>query len=494
MEHKYGLTWEIKTDTALTNLQNNTVNLKENTELQINDNVLMHHLVNGDNLYGLQALLDVKQSFDVIYIDPPYNTGSKDFIYNDTYVDIKDDYRHSEWLSFMSSRLTIAQTLLNDTGTILVSIDDNEQANLKLLMDQIFGAKNYIATLIWQGGRKNDSKFVSVSHDYILIYAKNKENLSKTKWRATKPEAEIIIKTSKSIYMTELAKHSKINSEIKKYFDTQYEVWLDNTKNLPLEWWHQNLFEVAAESTRLIKQWFKTQPNNSEIHNSKHFNNIDEKGKIFYPENISWPGGGGPQYVIYHPVTHQPVPIPGRGWIYNERKMLEEIEKGNIYFRSDHTQGINRKSYLEHVNKTVLDSVFYKDRRSSNLLLQNILGKNKFDFPKDVEVIKTWIKYVSNGKKDIKVLDFFAGSGTTGQAVIELNAEDEGSRVCFLITDEGKITNDEIKSVTINIAKEVTYERLKRVITGKNWADNKTHPSFNQGLKYYEIFLIPKVK
>lgn len=133
-----------------------------------------HIIIEGDNLEALTALAYTHEGkIDVIYIDPPYNTGNKDFIYNDSYVDSEDSYRHSKWLSFMSKRLRIAKRLLSGRGVIFISIDDNEQANLKLLCDEIFGLKNFVCNFIWRGGKRNMSKWVSTSHEYMLLYANN---------------------------------------------------------------------------------------------------------------------------------------------------------------------------------------------------------------------------------------------------------------------------------------------------------------------------------
>jgi adenine-specific DNA-methyltransferase len=132
-------------------------------------------LIEGDNYHALSVLnYTHNKSIDVIYIDPPYNTGNKDFKYNDKFVEAEDTYRHSKWLAFMSKRLKLAKNLLKNTGVIFISIDDNEQANLKLLCDEIFGETNFIAQLIWEQGKKHIGTFVGINHEYMLIYAKNK--------------------------------------------------------------------------------------------------------------------------------------------------------------------------------------------------------------------------------------------------------------------------------------------------------------------------------
>ena len=175
----YGLVWEDKPEDVEERLRDELpilTEVPERTIISEDKDAPNHILIEGDNLEALATLAYTHEGkIDVIYIDPPYNTGNKDFIYNDSYVDKEDSYRHSKWLSFMSRRLKIAKKLLSDRGVIFISIDDNEQAQLKLLCDEVFGGNNFVAQFIWkkkQGGG-NDSNFVVTEHEYILCYVSN---------------------------------------------------------------------------------------------------------------------------------------------------------------------------------------------------------------------------------------------------------------------------------------------------------------------------------
>lgn len=175
----YGLVWEDKPEDIEERLRDELPILTEVPERAIiseDKDAPNHILIEGDNLEALATLAYTHEGkIDVIYIDPPYNTGNKDFIYNDSYVDKEDSYRHSKWLSFMSRRLKIAKKLLSDRGVIFISIDDNEQAQLKLLCDELLGQENFVSSILWQKihSIKNDAKYLSVNHDFILMYAKN---------------------------------------------------------------------------------------------------------------------------------------------------------------------------------------------------------------------------------------------------------------------------------------------------------------------------------
>ena len=176
---KYGLVWEDKPEDVEERLRDELPVLREVKDKYIPsdaDDSPNHIIIEGDNLEALTALSYThERKIDVIYIDPPYNTGNKDFIYNDSYVDAEDSYRHSKWLSFMNKRLKIAKRLLSEKGVIFVSIDDNEQANLKLLCDEVFGATNFIANIIWEkaDSPRMDAKIISSRHDFIVVYAKD---------------------------------------------------------------------------------------------------------------------------------------------------------------------------------------------------------------------------------------------------------------------------------------------------------------------------------
>jgi adenine-specific DNA-methyltransferase len=392
-----------------------------------------HVLIEGDNLHALHVLQATHRgAVDAIYIDPPYNLGG-DFRYNDRIVDKDSEYRHSAWLSFMDKRLRLAQPLLKDTGVIIAAIDDTEFAHLKLLMDQIFGPQNFIANIVWNGSRTNNPRFISVGHDYMIIFAKSKSALIKndTKWRETKFGVNKILEAGRRA------------------------------------WEESNHDEVKA--TALMKAWWRTLPKDSPLreHALYKYDRVDGRngrpGAVYRPDNIS-PPGGGLRYTVIHPVTGEPAPTPNRGWRYTEAKMQEEIDAGRILFGVDHTMGVRKKTYLDTVQDHVVKSVFDVYRLGGNRTLSSIIGYKKFDFPKHTPTIARWINLVTSQNPNALVLDFFAGSGTTLHAVAELNAQDGGNRRCILVTNN---END--------ICRDVTQPRIKAVLTG-DWASGKHEP------------------
>ena len=417
---KYGLVWEDKLEDVEETLRENLPVLKElSDKAVINDEKYPNHiLIEGDNLPALTALSFTHEGkIDVIYIDPPYNTGSKDFKYNDRFVDREDSFRHSKWLSFMHKRLKIAKRLLKSNGVIFVSIDDNEQAQLKLLMDEEFGERNFISNIIWSAGKKNDSKYISNSHEYVIAYFKNIDEIKAKKitWRERKDGIDRIYKMATLF--------------VKK---------------------HSNDYRAA---TNELKKWFKDLKDNDPAKEHSHYSVIDEKG-IFFPDNISWPGGGGPKYEVLHPLTKKPVAIPSRGWVYSTPERMQEIiDEGKVYFGDDENSVPTLKSYLKDREYQVPYSVIYKDGRAATKRLRDIFGYDPFDNPKDETVIAKLIRIA--GSKNSIILDFFAGSGTTLHSTLQLNSEDGGSRQCILVTNNEN-----------NICEEVTYERNKRLIVG----------------------------
>lgn len=394
-----------------------------------------HLLIEGDNYHALSVLnFTHPKSINVIYIDPPYNRGDKDFKYNDRYVDIEDAYRHSKWLSFLEKRLRLARNLLRDTGVILISIDDNEVAQLKLLCDEIFGPDNFISTLVWEGALKNDSKFVSASHDYVLCYAKSKNEMNKLKvtWRG------------KKIGIDEI--YQKVETFKKKF---------------------RNDYETISEK---LKEWYSSLDKNHPSWWHRHYNCVDENGVYFAGDISAESGRSRPLYEVLHPKTGKPCKAPVRGWP-TKGTLDQWIKEGRIHWGDDHTVVPKVKRYLKDTENMVIPSVFYKDRRAARKSLKKILGEDLFDNPKDVDILKILIEATSNN--DGIILDFFAGSGATGHAVLELNKE--GSNRQFILC-----TNNEN-----NICEDVCYPRVKKVITGYKVSKGKKVAGLGGSLRYY---------
>lgn len=462
-QKKFGLVWEDKPDAQVLRVRDEAPMLCEDTSKAVvtDQNTANHILINGDNFHALTALRATHTGkVDVIYIDPPYNTGNKDFIYNDSYLDKEDGYRHSKWLSFMEKRLSLAKELLTETGVVFVSIDDNEQARLRLLMDEIFGPDNFISNVVWQGGRKNNARYVSNGQDYILMYFKNEKVVAQNSllWREQK-------------------------------------FGIANLRVKAAEIWEKANHDKQVSRTEL-KKWFKSLSSDDKTRDLSRYSFFNADGSLARDDNITSPTGKGGRYQVLHPITGLAVPIPDRGWIWSEEKMKMMIDSDEVIFGKDHHSPISAKRHLDKTEGNVLTSVFERQRTHSKRVLEGIMGANIFDFPKDHEILAKWINVATQGRQRAVILDFFAGSGTTAHAVAELNKEDGGSRQCILVTDGGKteITGESSKNSkegAVNIAEEVTYERVRRVLTGKDWADGKEHEPLGGNLRYFKVEMEP---
>lgn len=444
---KYGLVWEEHEEEVDVKMR---THIPVFTEVEAKEIVgdpeseQYNFLLEGDNLHSLKLLEKThKGKIDVIYIDPPYNTGGKDFIYDDTYVNSEDLFRHSKWISFMDERLRYASKLLKREGVIFISIDDNELYQLKILCDEVFGAENFIANLIWAAGRKNDSKYVSISHEYILCYAKSLSLLKENKvvWKERKQGIEDIYREAEYL---------------KKTYGSDYE-------------------KMSLE----LKVWYKNLPANHPARNHSHYNCIDETG-IYFPSDISWPGGGGPKYEVLHPVTGKPVKVPNRGWVYPTKERMEEMISQNlVHFGKDESSVPCKKTYLASNETSTPYSVFYKDGRAATKRLRSLMGEVAFQNPKDVDILSSIFEFSSNN--DSIILDFFAGSGSTAQAVMELNRKDGGNRQFILCTNNEN-----------NICENVTYQRVKTVITGIRPDNSQYSEGLPANLKYYKTDFVDK--
>ena len=438
-QKKYGLVWEDKPEEIETRLVDELPVLTEVPERAIvseSPDAPNHILIEGDNLEALTALAYTHEGkIDVIYIDPPYNTGNKDFVYNDSFVDREDGYRHSKWLSFMNKRLQIAKSLLSSGGVIFISIDDNEQAQLKLLCDSIFGERNFIAKFDWRKKTgANDAKDIAVITESVLLFALNKSEL------------------------------------------------------IEKELWNRD------EGSRDIKR-FKLQDEFVEERGMYYLDTLD-RGGLQYSDSLNYgitaPDGG----VIYPNGRNSFV---NDGWIWKwskdkidwglKNKFVEFVKskkstgskytiKYKVYEKVDN-EGNPRKKIGRAYTNLIIDPI----NQQGNTEISNIFdGLNPFSNPKPIGLVNYLLNTLSNNKSII--LDFFAGSGTTLHATMQLNAEDGGHRKCILVTNNEK-----------NICEEVTYERNKRVIQGYTTPKGEEVEGLHDNnLRYYRTNFLSRDK
>ncbi len=440
-------------------------------------------IIIGDNLDALKLLKSAySEKIKMIYIDPPYNTGNDDFIYPDNF---RRDYQkilrevglmeidengeeieseslkffkntqgsgtHSGWLSFMLPRLKLARDLLKEDGVIFISIDDNECANLKILCDEIFGEDNFVAEIVRNtNSSKNQSLFISVSHEYCLIYAKNISFLSKkhenNKWQVSKNNVKEYYSRVKTLQNKDLSS-DEITEELKEL--TKYPRFMDFTN-----------------------YWY-----------------FDEKG-LYRKDNL---GGvkNGNKFKIINPLTNQEDPIPPGGFRYSKEKLQELIKDNRIHFHTDGSLP-TLKRYLDENHTQRPKSIMSDDQRPDYALLQELFnGIMVFDNPKQMAFMQRIIE-IATEKSDI-ILDFFAGSGTTAHAVMELNAEDKGNREFILVQIDEEIKKDKsaydfcknvLKSAKPVIS-DITIERVKRA--AQKIIQSSKESGLNCGFKVYTL-------
>lgn len=403
-----------------------------------------HAVINGENFHALEMLgYTHPESVDLIYIDPPYNTGNKTWQYNDRYVGEQDSFRHSKWLSFMERRLTLAKKLLKSTGVIIVAIGDEEHHRLRMLMDEIFGDSNFISDVVWQGGRKNDSRYVSNGADYMLVYAKNEKSMNEAdvRWSEKKVGLEETLQMAKRIRADAGEDDEKAN--------TMWKQWLKSQKLGGLSTDGVNRYDMLAPGTSRPMHTYG---------------------------DLNWPGGGGHIFELIHPKTGKPCKNPRGGWRYSQERMHDEIRKGRVYFGSNESMIPRGIRYLDELETQVMLSTFSQDRKAANTYLRNILGDKRFPFPKDHNVLMRWIR--ATAPKDGVILDFFGGSGSTAEAIIRLNTEDQGARQCILVTNNELSAKDDAalrkaghapgspEYEAKGVFHHVTKPRIETIVTG----------------------------
>lgn len=443
-----------------------------------------HRIIDGDNLSVMVSLLcefrgGTNRGVDIIYLDPPYNTGEDVFSYNDDYglskskvsalrrrygraeslVSLDDPSRHTKWINHMAPRLWAARKLLKNTGVIIISIDEHELPRLWMLMEEMFGEKNRIATMVWERSRKNDASYISEGHEYILVWARNKDALDakrssmattqewkrvKGKWRKRKDGADSIL----TAYAEAKVMHGQDVSKIQSALDT----------------------------------FFKSLPVDHPARKSK-FKKANLEGVYRDDGDLSKPEGIGKRYDILHPITQKPCKIPSRGWLYPDPADMEALAaKGRINFGKDHNKIPSLISYLHEQETEVRTSIMYHYGQKSLQMIESILGKGTFNNPKDHEMLAELFNLVSWRNPEAIILDAYAGSGTTGQAVIEMNAEDGGRRRFILIESGDPSTKSKVARERYTA--DITAERVRRVLTGQ-WADGKEHPVHKDGFTFY---------
>lgn len=441
---KYGLVWEEHQEEVDKKMETYIPVFSEVPEYELVEDeydTSFNFLLEGDNLHSLKLLEKTHRSkVDVIYIDPPYNTGNKDFIYNDEFVGREDSFRHSTWLSFLSARLRIAQKLLSPDGLIFVSIDDNEQAQLKLLMDEIFSEDNFIICMprITKKSGKTTSAYAK-NHDYILVYTKREQDIFVMEEHvdeAFKFEDEYVRERGKYklnqtldydslSYSSSLDYPLEIEGEI-FYPGSSKELWEERQKgnHRRADWawrWSKNLFQFGYDNGFVVIKRKKD----------------------------------------------------GSARIYTKTYLNAKIGKdSNGNFVIEYNKRVKATSSIEYI-----DNKYSNDNAKKDLSLFG-LG-DKFDYSKPVELIKKLIK--AYYKNDALILDFFAGSGTTAQAVLELNQQDGGGRKFILCTNNQN-----------GICEEITYERIKAVVTGKRQNGSMYSEGIPANLKYYRTDFVPK--
>ena len=424
---KYGLVFEEHKEEIDEILEQNVPVLTEKKDLFVDGGGELNFLLEGDNLASLRLLEKTHRGkIDVIYIDPPYNTGAKNWKYNNDYVDKDDTFRHSKFSSFIKERLEIASKLLRRDGIIAIAIDDYEMQNVRLLCDEIFGESNRITTcvVIHNPGGRQDDKFFATTHEYMLVYAKDINcanvgflDITEEKKSQYKEHDEFGNYKIRSLIRT--GAHSRPDERP----GLSYPIYIDtNTCDISINKDDKYTFEVLP---------------------------IDSTGNP-------------------------------RVWRWGPKTLMEKKDKYILCKKS-------KNGYSIYVKEREDDNKGYKPKTlwfNPNYSSASAIGQIKnifntpegtvFDYPKSLYLISDIVKILS--KPESLILDFFAGSGTTGHAVLKLNSEDGGHRKFILCTNNEN-----------NICRDITYERIKTVITGKRKDGSKYSDGYKSSLKYLKV-------
>jgi len=368
-------------------------------------------LVHGENFQALNLLrARYLGQVQCVYIDPPYNTGSDGFAY-------RDSYQHSSWIAMMKDRLAIARELMRDGGVLLSSIDDIEQPLLRLLLDEEFGAVNRIANMIWKGATDNNPTRIATEHEYLVWYARNLASTAPV-WKSTANDA----------------------------------------KDLMLKEWER--LRVLYTNSKVIQPWFRkfVRDNREVLSPLTHYDRVDEDGPYTGGRKVHNPGKEGYRYDVIHPITGKPCVQPARGYRFPEETMRRLLDSDKILFGDDESQIIQIKEYLKDYAADLKGFVELDSRIGANALEAMFGSREVFKNPKPADLLANLAGFVTSSGDGI--LDFFAGSGTTGHAVINLN-RDDGVRRRFILIEMADYFD------------KVLLPRMKKIVHSSDWRAGK---------------------
>ncbi|EJN1751954.1 site-specific DNA-methyltransferase, partial [Escherichia coli] len=470
-QERYHLNWPGKREALLAANAPIAKTLRPVREESVDFDTTKNLFIEGDNLDALKLLQETYLGkVKLIYIDPPYNTGN-DFIYEDDFAEDADEYLrrsnqvdedgnrlvantvsngrfHSDWLSMIYSRLRLARGLLKEDGAIFISINDAEFENLKSIASEVFGAENFVGTMVWAAGRKNDSRFISASHEYIICFARSMNALKErgASWQILKKG------------LTEI---EKTYSELRRKFGGD---------------------DAAVEVG--LRKWYSSLSDSDPSKRHKHYQYVDKRG-IYFASDLRKPQPTSrSRYEILHPITGKPVNMHPNGWSFAPERMKELLADERIRFGADEKTRPTLKVYLHEANKEAAYSVFYQDGRGASIRLDALMEAHVFDFPKDETIIQALVEMTTAG--DDIVMDFFAGSATTAHATIAANSVDGSSRrfVMIQLPEEINEKSEAFKAGYKTIA-DVSRERIRRA--GRKIVSEFANGSMDIGFRVLKI-------
>lgn len=449
-QERYRLDWPGKREAAFAANAPIAKTLRPIREESVDFDTTKNLFIEGDNLEALKLLQEsYLAKVKLIYIDPPYNTGG-DFVYEDDYAQSVSEYLsrsgqadesgtrlvanpdsngrfHSDWLTMIYPRLRLARNLLETDGYIVVSIDDEELSTMELLLDEVMGADNKLAVLVWDRNRKNDARFFSVGHEYMLVYARNKPSLTAAGTRLREPQPGV--------------------EEARDWINQLTTRFGDDWGTIQSEW----------------RKWTNAFPVDDERRKLGRFSKVGPQGPFRDDGDISWPGGGGPRYEVIHPETGKACRLPAGGWRFpSKARFDEEVANGRIVFGPDESTLPRLIRYLFESEGLVMGSVHYSYAQTAAVDFSQLMDGKVFDNPKNWKDLRRLIDYLS-GPEDV-VVDFFAGSGSTAHAVLDLNATTSSRRrfIMVQIAEEPAPKSEAAKRGYSSIA-QISRDRIHRV-------------------------------